>query len=158
MYLLLVLLWILFNGRFTWEILIFGLVISAVLYWFCCQFLGYSVKKELAFFRKIGLVIELIVTLLVEIFKANGQVILWIYSSKYRMEPALVHFKTDLKSETARAVLADCITLTPGTITATLEGDEYTVHCLDRDMGEGLDESAFVKILRKLEAKNHDNT
>ncbi len=52
-------------------------------------------------------------------------------------KPALVRFKTDLKTKQARVVLANSITLTPGTITVTLEEDEYVVHCLDKELAEG---------------------
>jgi multisubunit Na+/H+ antiporter MnhE subunit len=38
MYILFFLLWIVFNGRVTTEIVIFGLVISAAIYWFMCKF------------------------------------------------------------------------------------------------------------------------
>ena len=67
------------------------------------------------------------------------------------MEPALVRFKTDLKTKQARVVLANSITLTPGTITVTLEEDEYVVHCLDKELAEGMNHSKFVELLEKLE-------
>ena len=46
MYVLFVLLWIIFNGKFTWEILWIGAIVSALLYWFVCRFMGYSIKKD----------------------------------------------------------------------------------------------------------------
>lgn len=151
MFILFFILWVILNGRITWEIVWFGLGISAAVYWFVCKFMDYSPGKDWRALRKAGKAIKLGIVLLIEIIKANRQVILWIYSSKYKMEPAVVHFKTDLKTENAKVALANCITLTPGTITATLEGDEYTVHCLDRDMGEGIDQSVFVDILKEME-------
>ena len=48
-------------------------------------------------------------------------------------------------------MLANAITLTPGTITVTLEGSEYTVHCLDESMAEGIQDSEFVKYILKFE-------
>ena len=54
MYIIFVILWIIFNGKFTWEILWIGAVISAMLYWFVCRFMGYSIKKDLRAFAKIG--------------------------------------------------------------------------------------------------------
>ena len=50
-------------------------------------------------------------------------------------------------------VLANSITLTPGTITVTLEEDEYLVHCLDRELGEGIESCSFEKRLEELERK-----
>ena len=113
----------------------------------------YKLSYELFLFRKFKLIAQLLAVIVLEIAKANEQLIYWIFSNKYRMEPAIVKFKVDLKTDWGKAILANCITLTPGTITALLEGDELTVHCLDKDLGEGLADCAFVRVLRKLEEK-----
>ena len=151
MYILFVLLWIIFNGKFTWEILWIGAVVSALLYWFVCRFMGYSVKKDLRAITKLGQGIGYLWTVIVEVIKANTQVIHFIISSKYEVQPKLVHFKTDLKQELSRVTLANSITLTPGTITVSLTEDEYVVHCLDEDLAEGMENSVFVQKLHKLE-------
>lgn len=64
---------------------------------------------------------------------------------------ASVTFKTKLKSDFTRMLLANSITLTPGTITVSLKGDEYTIHCLDESLSEGLENSDFEKALMKLD-------
>lgn len=151
MYILFVLLWIIFNGKFTWEILWIGAVVSALLYWFVCRFMGYSVKKDLRAITKLGQGIGYLWTVIVEVIKANTQVIHFIITSKYEVQPKLVHFKTDLKQELSRVTLANSITLTPGTITVSLTEDEYVVHCLDEDLAEGMENSVFVQKLHKLE-------
>ena len=74
-----------------------------------------------------------------------------IGTSRYELEPALVTFHTNLKTESARVLLANSITLTPGTITVSLDEDEYMVHCLDKSLGIGIDESVFVEMLTKME-------
>ena len=45
-----------------------------------------------------------------------------------KSSPRIVHFRTRLKSDMARMVLANSITLTPGTITVDLNDDHLTVH------------------------------
>ena len=67
------------------------------------------------------------------------------------MEPCLVRFRTDLRTEPARVALANSITLTPGTLTVSLEGNDLLVHALDREMARGLDDSIFVRQLRRME-------
>ncbi|MBO4899565.1 MAG: Na+/H+ antiporter subunit E, partial [Lachnospiraceae bacterium] len=67
MYIIFVLFWILLNGRFTVEILIFGLVISAVVYGFMCRFMGYSPKKDLCLLKSAGLILWYILVLIKEI-------------------------------------------------------------------------------------------
>lgn len=58
MYILFFLLWIVFNGKITTEIVVFGLVIAAAVYWFICRFMDFSPKKELAFIKKLGYLIR----------------------------------------------------------------------------------------------------
>ena len=48
-------------------------------------------------------------------------------------------------------LLANSITLTPGTITIEQREDEYTVHCLDSSFIEGIEKSTFVKLLERME-------
>ena len=55
MFLLFLGFWILLNGRFTWEIFLFGLGVSAAVYWFICRFMDYSLRKDLLLFKNAGL-------------------------------------------------------------------------------------------------------
>ena len=151
MYLVLVVLWIIFNGQFTVEILLFGLGISAVVYWFMCKFLDFSVAKDFLMLKELILFLWYAENLIVEILKANVQTFRILMSNRYEPEPVFVRFRTDLETRTARVLLANSITLTPGTITVSLEDNEYLVHCLDKELAEGIEDSSFVKILRKME-------
>ena len=150
MFIICLLLWIVFNGKLTLEILIFGLLISAAIYAMSCALLGFSVKKDMAFVRRLPGIAKLFGTLLVEIVKANLAVLGFVYGRK-RPESEYVRFNLNLKTTGARAALADCITLTPGTITGELENGEYTVHCLDGSLADGMENSSFVRQLAVLE-------
>ena len=151
MFILFFVLWIIFNGRITAEIAGFGVAVAILVFCFLCRFMDYSIKKELRVYANLFGGISYIALLVKEIFKANFGVMRMIFSQKYEIEPTLVKFRTDLKSDTMRAVLANSITLTPGTITVALQGDEYLVHCLDKDMAEGMEDSEFVHRLRAME-------
>ena len=63
-----------------------------------------------------------------------------------RIRPIHSGFHTQLQN----VLLANSITLTPGTITLFQEGDHFVVHCLRREFGDGIEESSFVKLLRKI--------
>ena len=76
-----------------------------------------------------------------------------ILSPELQPEPAFVYFDTAFQTGLAKVLLANSITLTPGTITVALEDNEYTVHCLDRRFGEGLADSSFVRLLHKIEGQ-----
>ena len=151
MYILFFVLWVIFNGRITLEITIFGLVISACMYWFICKFMDYSIKKEIRIFKRAGYMVEYLWFLVVEIVKANFTTMKLMLSSDYVAEPAIIHFQTNLKTNMGRCLLANSITLTPGTITVSLEDDEYTVHCLDKELAQGIDSSIFVRLLEGIE-------
>lgn len=151
MYLLFFLIWVIFNGQFTMEIAAFGIVIAGVMYAFVCKFMGYKPKNDILMAKKMIYIIQYFLILIKEIVKANFMVIKMITSSRYELEPAVVHFKADLETTPARVMLANSITLTPGTITVSLEGNEYVVHCLDKTLAEGINSSIFVTLLKRLE-------
>ena len=151
MFIALFLFWLVFNGRFTVEIAVFGLVLSAAILWFMCKFMDYSLEKDFRIVKKSLWIIKYVLILIVEIGKANVGVLKILLSVRYEKEPVLVSFHTDLKSRAARVILANSITLTPGTITVNLMDDYYEVHCLDKSLAAGLDSSIFVKQLKKFE-------
>ena len=153
MYILFLAFWILINGRFTAEILIFGIFISAAIYFFICKFMDFSFKKDLMLVKSAGLMIRFIFILIKEIAKANFNVIKLIMSTRYEPEPEVVYFTTDLRTGFAKTMLANAITLTPGTITVSVVENEFCIHCLDKEYAEGIENSDFVRILRKMEAK-----
>ena len=73
--------------------------------------------------------------------------------TKKKQEPVLIFYQTKLKTKTARVVLANSITLTPGTITVSCEEDQYIIHCLNANMFEGAEDGIFVRLLTKMEDK-----
>ena len=151
MYILFLFAWIIFNGKVTLEILIFGVIIAAAMLLFMCKFMDYSLKKELNVYKKSGWFLAYVALLLREIVKANLAIIPKILTIQEEMEPIIVSFRTTLKSDFTKMLLANSITLTPGTITVSLEGDEYMIHCLDISLAEGLENSVFERALKKLE-------
>lgn len=151
MFLLFFFAWIVFNGKITTEIVVLGLVIAVAVFAFICKFMDYSVQKEKRFYRKFLFFCGYAFLLVKEIIKANMAVIRMCLTQKEVMEPVIVKFRTSLKKEVTRVILANSITLTPGTITVSLEEDELTVHCLDKSLAEGMEDSIFVKMLEKMD-------
>lgn len=151
MYVVFFLIWIIFNGQFTLEIALFGLVIAGAMYWFICKFMDYKPGNDLILCKRFFLLLHYIFILLKEILKANAAVFKMVYTAKYQLEPAVVHFTTTLNSTFARILLANSITLTPGTITVSLNDNEYVVHCLDKTLAQDIDSSIFVKLLERIE-------
>ena len=151
MYIIFFLIWVIFNGQFTLEIAAFGAAIAGIMYWFICRFFNYDPKTDLFLGKRLFQILHYVFVLVREIIKANFEVIRMITSSRYEIEPAVVRFKTDLKTSFTRILLANSITLTPGTITVSLENDEYVVHCLDKSLAEGINQSILVALLQEKE-------
>jgi multicomponent Na+:H+ antiporter subunit E len=143
--------WIIFNGRITMEILLFGAVISTVMFYFICKYMNYNPQKEKNFYRNILPFCGYLFLLIKEIIIANIAVFRLILNGNEVVEPIIVRIKPDLKSEFLRVVLANSITLTPGTITVSISEEELVVHCLDKSLAEGMEQSQFVKMLQRME-------
>ena len=146
-------LWVILNGRWTLEIGAFGVVFVALLTAFCCKFMGYSMEKERSLARGLLSAVRYGAMLLGEIVKANRAGIGMILDLSFEPQPQLVRFSSGLREERHRVVLADSITLTPGTITCQLEGDDFVVHCLDSSLAEGLSDGIMVQRLREMEQR-----
>lgn len=151
MYFLFYFFWIVFNGQLTWEIAVIGLFVAGLIYAFICKFMGWSLKKDLRIIKYTIFMVGYLFVLLWEILKANMATIRLVFTEKYEREPVLVTFKTNIKSPVLRVLLANSITLTPGTITVSLQDDEYTVHALDKELADGIEDSVFVRLLEKAE-------
>ncbi|MBP5660508.1 MAG: Na+/H+ antiporter subunit E [Lachnospiraceae bacterium] len=152
MFILFFICWIVFNQAFTLEIAIFGLVLSAVMLLFICKFMDYSIKKDIVLLKKFPSMIVYALVLLKEIIKANFVLYkLFFLHSKEKREPVMVTFESRLKTRTARVFLANAITLTPGTISVKVKGNKLTVHCYDKSLAAGLNDTVFEKRLLKLE-------
>ncbi len=77
--------------------------------------------------------------LIKEIVVANIDVAKAICRSPMAIEPRVIKVKASQKDELGRVIYANSITLTPGTVTIALEGDELTVHALTKGSVEGLE-------------------
>lgn len=150
-FLFLYILWFIWNGKLTLEIAVLGLIICGALYLFINRFLGYSMEMERKLLRRSGRVVRYLLFLLVEIIKSNLDVAKMILAFDTEPEPVLAKFTTDLQTETGQVILANSITLTPGTLTVDLHNGEYLVHCLDEGFAEGMEQSEFIERIRGLE-------
>ena len=82
MFLLYFLLWVIFNGNFTLEIALFGVVIATAVFAFTCRFADYSIEKEKLLFKNLFRIIRYVVVLVIEIVKANFAVVRLILSQE----------------------------------------------------------------------------
>ena len=150
MFLILLCLFLIFAGSVTVTNLLMGAVVSGLITLFCAKFMGYDSRQ---FFRKFSKADEIAVYLaylLKEIVRETFDVLRFIYR-KGQPKPRLVHFHGKVQSEPLRVLVANSITLTPGTYTVRLEGDEYAVHALDKYFQVDIEYSAFFRMAQKVE-------
>ena len=165
-------LWVTLNGRVTWEVILLGVPVAFGLDCFM-QHAGRGGGESggrgqplvdgrrtlnVRFPSSLPTLVRLLPgallyagTLICAIVKANLGVIRLILAPKIEVEPCLVRVRTKLKTHAARVALANSITLTPGTVTVALEGEELLVHALTREMAEGLADSEFERRLLQME-------
>ncbi len=77
------------------------------------------------------------------IFVAGLQVAYVVLHPRLPVTPKLVRFRADLPHTLARLTLANSITLTPGTVTLDVEGDEFLVHALTADAARSIEEGSM---------------
>ena len=150
-------LWIIFNEKITLEIALTGLPVCALIYAFTCRFIGLSPRQELRWLRRAGKAFSYLWFLAGEIINASLQVLRLVWSPRFEPEPKLVSIHTRIHSEFGRAILANSITLTPGTVTVHTREDLLMIHCLDRDLAQGLEDSAFERRIRSMEGSSNDD-
>ena len=145
------LLWLILNGRVTAELILLGIPISALVLLLANRAVGYTVKTDIRIMRNLPVFFLYTLNLVAEILKASAAVMGVVLDPSKKPEPVIVEFHSGLKTELQNVLLANSITLTPGTYTLFQEGDHFVVHCLKREYGEGIGESSFVKYLRLLD-------
>ena len=142
-------LWIIFNGKITPEIILIGLPVTAVVTLFACLVLNYSLKNDLKILRNLPLIVLYILNLILEIIMAASSVMRMVWRAE-DPDPVIIDFHSGFTSRVQNVLLANSITLTPGTITVFQEGDHFVVHCLKPEYARGIEDSSFIRLLRKM--------
>ena len=89
--------------------------------------------------------------LLRALVRANVDVARRILHPRPPIAPRLLRVRPGQRTSTGRAIYANSITLTPGTLTCDADGEEFTVHALTREAAEELESGAMDRRVRRLE-------
>ena len=149
MWLLLFGLWMILNGRITLELIIIGILIASAVCFGAGRMVGYTMETDLRLLRSLPVILVYIPNLIFEIIKAALNVMRMVFLA-IEPDPVIIEFHSGLKTQLQNVLLANSITLTPGTITVFQEGDHFVVHCLRREYGKGIESSSFVRLLRHM--------
>ncbi|MDP3736262.1 MAG: Na+/H+ antiporter subunit E [Hyphomonadaceae bacterium] len=124
-------LWFALSGETAPMFLALGALSVLVTLWLAAR-LRIIDRDASPYHRLVQLALYL-VWLMGQIVKANIAVIAKVLGPRHAIDPALVRLKTSAKTDLGRALFANSITLTPGTVTVDIEGDLLVVHALVRE-------------------------
>lgn len=119
--------WLLLGATLAPAMLALGLVASALVAWLFAQapsVLSGIIRPAQALAGGVGFVLAFLAALL----RANLQLARVVLSPSLPIRPAIVRAHTRLTHPVARLLLANAITLTPGTLSVELLGENLYVH------------------------------
>ncbi|MDD5392753.1 MAG: Na+/H+ antiporter subunit E [Thiothrix sp.] len=125
----LMLFWLMLEGKLEADILIVGTVVSLVIALLYRDGLSFFTEFRftpagiIAGFRYYGYFFK-------ELFKSNFALAAIVLRPSLPIAPGIVKVRTKLKSRMGRLMLANSITLTPGTLTVEMEGEWLYIHCV----------------------------
>ena len=151
-------LWLLFNGRLGWDVVGFGLAFSAVTTLFAVKICGWSSQRSRRFLRLAPALLAYAGQLLLEIVKANLDTLKVILSPGCaKLHPQIFSFDSHLRRGYLQTILANSITITPGTYTIGIDGSVLTVHALNGGFAEGTPGSALHERLLEMDRRMDAN-
>jgi multicomponent Na+:H+ antiporter subunit E len=141
-------LWVLLSSPVSREELIAGALLSLLL--ILTPASSPELLKELVLTpKRIIYILGFLAVFVIEVIKSNIDVALRVVKPVIPIKPGIVQVNTKLSSKPARLLLANAITLTPGTITVDIHKDQLFIHWIYID-AEDVD-TATKKIVSKFE-------
>jgi multicomponent Na+:H+ antiporter subunit E len=123
-------LWLLLTSTFNTQELLIGVSVCFLIALITHKFyikLGFPSVSP----RKFYFSLVYILVLFYEIIKANLDVAQRVIRPSLPINPGVVIIKTCLRSDIAKTILANSITLTPGTFTLDIQGNKLLIHWID---------------------------
>lgn len=120
---LLTIIWVFLTGSFTVVNFTFGFVISFLILWIIS-----SKDGNTKYVRLIPKLVSFFLFFLWEVIKANVQVAYEVITPKNNMKPGIVKIPLDAKTNLEITLLANLITLTPGTLSLDVSEDKKVLY------------------------------
>ena len=149
-FVILFILWVVFSGKFDGFHISLGIISSAIVAAFSGDLL-FTSNEPRGIFRLWLRLFAYIPWLIYQIFLANLHVMYLVFHPKMMklINPQIIDFDSDLKSDYARTTFANSITLTPGTITVNVTAlGRFSVHCIDDKSSQSLPGDMEAKIIK----------
>lgn len=88
-----------------------------------------------------------------EVAKANWDVAKRILDPRLPIRPLVIRTKASQREDLGRVIYANSITLTPGTVSLSVEGDEIVVHALTPEAAAGVESGVMDRKVCWLEGQ-----
>lgn len=147
-WLFLMIVWIGFTTTFAMQEIAIGLLVSGLISALTIRLFTCCTLSILAPQRIFYMVYYLIIFTR-ELIKSNFDVARRVLTPSLPINPGIVKFKTKLPTHYAKMVLANSITLTPGTLTIDVIDDTFYIHWIDVKTTDP--EEAFLEIAETFE-------
>ena len=146
--------WLMLTFSFTVPDLIVGAVASFITALIFTRFFVKNVYKLIQPMRYFWFIVYLFVFIW-ECIKANIDVAYRVLHPAMPIRPGIVKVKTNLKSDLAKMLLANSITMTPGTISVDIIGDYLYIHWIyvkseDPEVYTEIITGAFEKYIKRI--------
>lgn len=132
---ILFIIWLLLTASFHWQEVVTGALASLVLAVLLHK-KYYQLGLPPISARRIAWSVFYVLVLFKEIVAANIDVAYRVIHPKMPIKPGIVVIKTGLKQDIAKMILANSITLTPGTFTLDILEDRILIHWINVESGE----------------------
>lgn len=128
--LLIALIWMFLQNSYLLTTFVFGFIIGLFILFVLRRFFEYDF-----YFRRVFAFVKLVGVFLIEMFKANVDMVKVVLQPRLKNKPGIIAVETELETEIEIATLAALITLTPGTVSMDFSADGRTifVHSIDVD-------------------------
>lgn len=121
--LLLAMAWVALTGQFLISNFVVGFAVAYLILW-----LAQVEADPSAYFARVPKMIALLSFFLWELIKANLKVAYDVISPSWHMRPGVVAIPLELKSDLEITLLANLITLTPGTLSLDVSTDREVLY------------------------------
>lgn len=151
-FLLLFALWMTLSGFFDAFHLTLGVICCGLVTWWSGDLLFEERTVSLGGLLRRGIgMVGYLCWLLWQIVLSNIHLLKLSLGDMKEVSPRIVEFRTHLKTDFGKYLLANSITITPGTITLKIIGDVFYVHAISAAAAAGLDGSMERRIAAVVE-------
>ncbi len=137
---LLMITWMVFSGYFDWFHLTLGAISCGIVTWMSADML--FANRTTSLLKRVVQAVRMFfyfIWLVWQIVLSNIHLLKLAFAGQRALQLQVVSYETKLESDFEKFLLANSITLTPGTVTMKIIGQTFYVHAISDVAAKGLD-------------------